>query len=456
VNSIKRTLLTAITCYLLLPLYAQQAPTVWSLQQCIDYALVNNNAVKQADVISRINKNNLLQSKLNLLPSVNAAISNDLTNGLQFNLATFSQVTANTFTLSGNLSADLTLFSGLQQIHAIQRSKYDFEAGRYDIQATQNTMILNITTAFLQIMQNKEVLKVAENQKQLSIQQRERVQKMVQSGAAPEVNLQEMNAQVARDESNIINAKNGVELGLLSLRLLMQLPPEQQFDVVMPVIGDDLGPSPLTENGALSVYNTAVLTQPSIKAADMRIKSAEADKKIAMGSFSPTLSIGANLFTSYNTRNFTYDSLGERIKPLGKQFDEQFRKSGTITLSIPIFSKGQRFTNTANARLQVQLQQLRLEAEKNTLLQNVFQADANARAALESFNSAKISFEASQKAFEALEKRYNAGVSNFYEYQQSKNNVATAESEMVRAKFNYIFRIKVLDFYKGNPITLNN
>lgn len=455
-NSIKRTILTAITCYLLLPLYAQQLPSVWSLQQCIDYALVNNNAVKQADIISRISKNDLLQSKLNLLPSVNGSITNDLTNGLQFNLATFSQVTANTYTLSGVVNGDLTLFSGLQQINAIKRSKYEFAASTYDIQTTQNNIILNITTAFLQIMLNKEVLKVAENQKLISIQQRERVEKLVQSGAAPEVNLQEMNAQVARDELAIINAKNSVALALVSLRLLMQLPPEQPFDVVVPRISDDEGLSTLADNSALGVFNTALSNQPSIKAAEMRIKSAEASKKVAYGAFSPVISLNGTLFTSYNTRNFLFENGEQKLKPLNTQFDEQFRKSGSISVSFPIFGKGQRFTNLANAKLQVQLQQLRLEAEKNNLFQSVYEADANARAALQSFNTAKVAFEASSKAFDAIEKRYNAGVSNFYEYQQSKNNVAAAESEMVRAKFTYIFRSKVLDFYKGIPITLNN
>lgn len=436
-------------------LFSQTDLPKWNLEKCIAYALDNNIAIRQATLNQQLNKNNYTQSYLNLLPSINGFISNDLTNGQQFSIAAFRVVNQTTTTFATSLSGDLTLFSGLQQVHNILKSKSDLNAAKFDLEDAKNTVALNITTAFLQIMLNKEILKVAENQKSISLVQRENIEKRVKNGMLPEVNLLDADAQLARDEANIVSARNSVELAVLSLRLILQLKPEEKFDVEIPELNSDIA-SGLSENVTLSTYNTAVLLQPSIKASMARLKSAELQKKMAWGALSPSISLSYNLYDYYTNQQKQLDTTsGDFVTtPIRQQFTDQFRKGFAINMSIPIFNRWQRVSNIQNAKINVLNQSLQVEQSKNNLLQTIAQADANARAASESYFSSRKSYESAKRAYEAQEKRYNAGVSGNLEYQTAKNNLATAESEMLRNKFTYVFRKKVLDFYNGKAITI--
>lgn len=434
---------------------AQSDGSKWTLEMCIDHALKNNIGIRQAMLNEKLNKNNYTQSYLNLLPSINGFLSNDITNGQQFSLAAFRVVNQTTTTFASSLSGDLTLFAGLQQVHNILKTRSDLTAARFDLEDAKNTVALNITTAFLQIMLNKEILKVTENQKTISLVQKENVEKRVKNGMLPETSLLDAEAQLARDESSIVSARNSVDLALLSLRLILQLKPDAYFDVEIPELKEDVS-NRMTESTTINTFNTAVAQQPSIKAAMARLRSAELQRKIAYGALSPTISASANLYDYYTNQQKQLDTAtGDFVTvPIRTQYKDQFRKGFSVNMSIPIFSRWQRMTNIQNATIQVQNQQLQVEQSKNTLLQTIAQADANARAGSEAYFSSKRSFESAKRAFEAQEKRYNAGASSTLEFQTSKNNLAAAQSEMLRNKFTYVFRTKVLDFYNGKPITL--
>jgi outer membrane protein len=428
----------------------------WSLEKCIDHAMKNNLQVLQGGINAEVNKNNYNQSFFNLLPSINGFVTNDISNGQQFSLAAFRVVNQTTTTFSTGLNADLTLFAGLQQVHNILKSKRDLEAAKFDKEDLKTTVTLNITTAFLQLMNNREVLNVAENQKKTTEVQVQNIEQRFKAGVLPETSLLDIQAQLARDEAAIVNAKNSYELAVLALRILLQLKPEEPFEPEIPTLKEEVTDK-LTESTALSTYNTALLTQPSIKAAMARVQSAQFSRKIALGALSPTISMSGSLYDYYTNQQKQLDTaIGDYVTvPISNQFKDQFRKSISFTLSIPIFSRWQRMTNISNAKLQYQNSVLQLETKKNALMQTIYEADASARAAAEAYFSSKKSYEAAKRAYDAQEKRYSAGASSNIEYQTAKNNLATAESDVIRNKYTYVFRLKVLDFYQGKPITLN-
>lgn len=409
----------------------------------------------QSELTRQISKNNYTQSYLNLLPSINAGITNDFTNGKQFNLAAFKLTTQTSMTFATSLSGDLTLFAGLQQVHNIMRNKYSYQAAEFDLKDARNTAALNITTGFLQIMLAKENMKVADNQRQMTMSQKEMIAKRVSAGVLPETNLLDIDAQLARDESNMAVAKNSYDLAVLALRLLLQLKPEDAFEVDLPQLQDQ-NITLLAEGFALTVYKGAVNTQPSILAEMARVKSAEYNTKMAKGALSPTINVSGNLYDYYNNqqkRLITGTTDYETI-PLKDQYSDQFRKSVTFTLAIPIFGKWQRMNAIQNSMVQAQGAKLQLEARKNALMQTIYQADADARAAASLYAASQKSYEASKRAFDAQSKRYGTGATTTLDYQTAKNNLAAVESELIRNKYTYVFRLKVLDFYQGKPITL--
>lgn len=441
-----------------------QTTEKWSLERCIDYAIKNNIAVKQSEIAVSGAKNEALQSKLNLLPSIDANASYNFNFGNSLNPVSFSFIQSNSQSGSASIQGTLPLFTGLQQIYNIQRTKYELLASQFDFQAAQNNIALNVSSAFLQILLNKEVLAVMEKQKKLTQEQKNATESRVKAGSLPENMLFDVDAQLARDEANIINAKGLYDLSLLTLRQLLQLPASEVFEPEVPTLDVETlkGVGELTSS---SIYTFAVDNQPTIKAADARIKSADASRKTAIGNFSPTIAGFTALSTGYFSRDqkaVKYDTIfGTPVPseyasvPFGEQLGNNFRKVVGFQLSIPIFSKWQKVTNLNNARLQLKLRQLQAENTRNVLRQDIEQAYANARAATESYFANKKSYEAAQKSYAAVESRYKAGMSNSLEIQQAKNTLAVAESEMAKAKYTYVFRLKVLDFYQGKPITLN-
>ena len=447
-------LISALVCSVVFS-FAQDANEKWTLEKCMDYASKNNLAIRSADINTQINRNNYVQSYTNLLPGISAALSNDYSSGRQFNVAAFGVTDAASRTFSASMGGELTLFSGLQQVHNILKSKFDLEAAKFDAEDARKTIALNITTAFLQIMLNREILRVAENQKAITTRQQDAIDKRVKAGLLPEINLLDIEAQLARDESNITSSKSNFDLAILGLRLILQVKPEDKFEVEIPELKKEVSEN-LSESIALRTYNSAVITQPSILAAISRLRSAGFAKKMAWGTLSPTLSFQGSIYDYYNNQTKYYDSLFQSYSPdFKQQFRDQLRKGFSVTLSVPIFSKWQRVTGIQNAKLSYQLAEIQVEQKKNALLQTIYQADADARAAANAYFASKKSYEASKRAFDAQEKRYNAGASSQLDYQTAKNNLATAESDMLRNKYTYVFRLKVLDFYNGKTISLN-
>lgn len=443
-----------------------QTTEPWTLEKCIDYAFKNNIQVRQAAVTSQISKNDNLQSKLNLLPTIdgNLNFSNNFGNG--FNPQTYSFAQGNSQSVQGSLQGSLPIFTGLQQMFNIERTKYDLIASKYDYENAKRNIALSIASAYLQVLLNREILTVAQKQKQLTETQRATLQSRIAAGSLPETSGYEVESQLARDEANIVAAQNAVDLTMLSLRQLLQIA-DEKFEIVVPDVKLE-NIADVSGLSSVNIYQSALSSQPSIMSAEARFKSANASRKIAIGALSPTIAVFGNLSSGYfsQDRNYRikYDTvLGFAIpsqedagaKPFSQSLKDNFRKVVGVSLSVPLFSKWQRVTNIQNAKLQMQIRQLQVESSKNQLRTDIEQAYTNTKAAVQSYYANKKSVETADKSYAAFEKRYNAGMLGTFELQQSKNSLAVAESEMIKAKYTYVFRLKVLDFYQGKPITLN-
>lgn len=434
---------------------AKAAP--WSLEDCLLHAAKNNIQVKISELSTKAAANNTLQSKLALLPSINGSLSNNMSFGNSFNPASFSFTEQNAFSSSASLNLNMPVFAGLTQLNNIKATKATEEASRFDQQNTLNNTALNITNLFLNAITSREIRKVADRQIEITTAQLDRMKKLFAAGSVPELNVLQVEAQLAADEAALTDAKNAEDINILLLRIALQLE-DEAFDIAAPEIGN-ISIEAVTTMSPEAVFSYALLNQPSVKGAQSRVNAALYREKIAKGAFSPTLSLGAALSSSYFSEDADrfFDSVSFEIKtrkvPLSDQLNRYFRKNIGLTLSVPIFNGWQLMTNKANARLQVEQSALQLDATKWQLKQDIYQAHANARSAANAWLSRNKSYEAALKAFEASEKRFATGLLNNLEFQQAKAGMLNAQSEQLRARYNYVFRLKVLDFYQGKPIT---
>ena len=437
-----------------------QTTDKWTLEKCVDYAFKNNIIIRQAGLAANVSGNQLMQSKLNLLPSVNASASYDFNFGNSINPVTYTFTNGNSQTSQAGLQANLTLFNGLQQIYNIQKSKYDLLGSQFDYENAKSNMALSIAQDYLQILLNREILQVAKEQRQLTADQKETVQKKFAVGALPEASLLEVDAQLSRDEANVVNSQGVYDLSVLALKQMLQLSDEQAFDIDVPNVSADNMASIADVNPA-GIYGYAVKNQPSVKSAEAKWLSSESSQKIAKGFITPTISLGYNLFSGYtNAPNEGIDFQTLQLystpaDPFFTQMKNNLKDILAFQVTVPIFGKGQVFLNIANAKLQQQVKQLDLENAKVKLRSDIDQAYTNARVSAENYAANKKSEESAKKSYYAVEKRFESGMATNFDLQQSKNTLANAESEMIKAKYTYVFRVKILDFYQGKALTLN-
>ncbi|MDB5282933.1 MAG: hypothetical protein JWO06_2008 [Bacteroidota bacterium] len=447
-----------------------QTTEKWTLEKCISYALQNNLQVRQAAVTAKLSGADHLQSKLNFLPTIdaNGSYSDNFGNG--FNPQTFSFAQGNSQSVQLQLTGSMPIFTGLQQIYNVQKARYDFMASKFDYETAQTNMALNVASAYLQILLNQEIVKVAEKQRELTIAQHDIVQNKIKAGSLPEAAIYDVESQMGRDDVAVVNSKNSVDLAILGLAQLLQLTVQEERTFVIDapeVKADNMGD--IAALASKDIFTYAIQNQPVIKSAEARLQSANATQKISYGGFSPTLSAFGSLSSGYFSQDrqvLRYDTFAlggfsttfpaEYGKiPLNQELSNNFRQVVGLQLDIPLFSRGTKVINMQKAKLQVQIRQLQLESSKNQLRADIEQAYANAKAAAGSYLANKKSLEASQKAYESTETRYKAGIASNFDLEQSKDNLISAESEIVKAKYTYVFRMKILDFYQGKAITLN-
>lgn len=455
-----------------------QSPNVWTLQQCIDYAIKNNIQVKQSELSAQSDKYTLQQSEAEVLPSLNGIAAHNYNFGRTIDPFTNQFATDKVLSQNFSLSSSVNLFNGLKTYNTIKQNQYNYLASKYEVDRMKNDVSLNVATGYLQILFNEELMEVAKGQVDISNKQVEQTEKLVDAGTLAKGNLYDIQAQLASDELSFINAQNQLDLSYLVLAQLLNLDSVDNFKIVKPeIIFPD---SPVLTSTSGQIYSTAVATLPQIKSAEFKLRSSERALSVAKGEISPRLSlngsygtgysglskdiVGAPVFTGYQPNGFitssgdpvlipTY-STDLRVISYSDQYKDNLNKNIGLQLAIPIFNGFQTKNLISQAKIQKQNADYNLELEKNQLRKTIQQAYADANAALKKYYATLKAHDAIQESFKYAEQKFNLGVVNSLDYVTATGKLLKAQSDLLQAKYDYVFKTKVLDFYQGKPITL--
>ncbi|MBN1184776.1 MAG: TolC family protein [Bacteroidales bacterium] len=441
---IYRLLLIILVLYL--DINTTNAQKLWTLEDCINYALENNIQVKRQKLAADVAENNFQQSKAEVLPNLNAGAGHSFNYGRSVDPTTYEY--SNDNFQSGNLGIEssVNLFNGLQTYNNIKRNEFDLMKNLEDVEKIKNDISLNIATAYLQILFNKEILDIASAQMEVTLQQIEKTQKLVQVGNVAKSELLNIQAQAASEKVNLIGAKNDLDISYLTLTQLLDLDSVGDFAIATPA---DLDVDTLEILLTIEeTYINALENLPQIRSAEYKLKSFEKSLNIAKGQLYPSLGLRGQYYSNYT--NHTYGD--EPLPSYRQQLENNQYKYINIGLSIPIFNRYSVKTSIDNAKINVLDAQFALEQEKQILYKEIQQAHADAFASLEKYKSSREAVVYNEESFMYTSQKFEVGLVSSIDYNIAKNNFMVAKSKMLQAKYEYIFKTKVLDFYTGKPL----
>lgn len=417
----------------------------WTLRQCIDYALENNVTVKQQDVTRRQNEVQLSTAKNSRLPDLNASASQNWSFGRGLTSEnTYSN--RNTSSTSLSLGTTVPLFTGFRIPHTIELNKLNLEAATADLGKARDDISVQVAQAYVQILYNIELRDVAQRQIDIDSMQVERLREMYRTGKASGVEVAQQEATLAQSRLTLTQADNDYRISLLTLAQLLELPSPEGFTIVRPDIAtltvDEAATLPLPDE----IFQEAIAFKPEVKAETLRLKSTEMSIKIAQSALWPTLSLSAGLGSNY------YKTNGFDTESFGRQMRNNFSQYIGLSLNIPIFNRFETRNSIRSARLDRESQQLRLDDVKKTLYKEIQQAYYNAVAARAQYASSTEATASNKAAFDLMSAKYEYGKANITEFNESKNNWLKAESDLARAKYEYMYDTSLLDFYRGRPL----
>ena len=425
-----------------MPVHAQQA---WTLKKCIDYAIEHNLTIKQQEASAEQSKIELSTAKNSRLPDLNGSASHSFSFGRSLQADnTYNSI--NTQNTGFSLSTSVPLFTGLQIPNNIALSKLNLQAALEDLNAAKENVSIQVASSYLQVLFNDELARVAHEQVDLSREMLVQREAYFRNGKASESELYEAKSRVAQDELSAVQADNDYQLALLDLSQLLELPSPDGFAIVSPQTDavENLGtPLPPAE-----IYADALLIKPVIKAAQYRLEGAQKSIRIAQSAYYPQLSLGAGLSTNY------YKMSGMDNAGFGSQLRDNFSQYVGLTLSIPIFNRLATRNRVRSARIQQTTLGWQLEDSKKTLYKEIQQAYYNTLSAQTQYTSSRTAAEAAKASFDLMKERYMNGKANATELNESRTAWMRAVSDQLQAKYNYIFRFKILDFYRGVPLEL--
>lgn len=428
------------------------AQKVWTLEECIYYAFENNIQIKQSRLQTETAEINLLQSKLDFAPNINGG--SNLNYNWGRNIDPVTNLYSNQQTMNNNysLNGQIDLFNGLEKWNTLKKSEVDLKSSHYLLEEMENNIALTLTGAYLNILFNHELLAVANEQLDVTQKQIERTKNLVEAGTLPRGDLLEITAQGATEESNLIAAENALGLAYLDLKQILDLTAETDFDIDRPNIEltNEINIIPSGQ-----VYANAVDIMPEIRGGEMNLQSAERNVKIAKAALYPRLSLSGGIGTNYNdTQKENILDPNSPIMSFGDQIKNNRGEYLTLSLNIPIFNGYSAKSQVKRAQVQSISQSFELQLRKNELRKNIEQKYYDALGAYKTYNASKISVESLKESFKYTEEKFNVGMVNSVDYSLAKMKLTQAESELLRAKYDYIFKTKILDFYMGIPLTL--
>lgn len=453
----------------------------WDLRRCVEYAMQNNISVKQADVQARIAALQVKQAKLNQYPNV--SFNTNLS--LQFGRSI--DPTSNQFTTSKFLSQNYSLSGGIEIFNwgklknNVVFARYNAEAAIEDMKKAANDIGLSVANFYLQVLLANEQIEVSEIQIKQTLSQLDFTKKKVDAGALPELNLSQVESQLAADSTNLVTAKASYAESLLSLKALLNLDAALPFDIETPPIEV----IPMESFGEMQpdvVYQLAMNNQPEQKANALRIKSAETNIKISKAAMYPTISGFYGLGSAYNNQaqrvigsqiinvpigsvnigGTNYDVFPKEpytVSTFGKapymnQLNNNFNQNIGLSLSIPIFQNGSARINFERSKLDLANVQLQKQQADQTLKTNIYTAYSNAVASFEKYTIGEKQVQAAQKTYDFAKKRYEVGLLSTFELLTDQNNLLIAKLQQLTSQYDYVFKMKILEYYKGEGLKL--
>lgn len=431
----------------------------WTLENCIQHAIDNNIVIKQIKLQKESAEVELNTSQMSRLPDLNVGIGQNWRFGYSEIISGLKENTTQS-TSNFSISSSIPLFTGFRINNEIEKNKLELKAATENLEKAKEDLALNIASLFLQVLFNKEIVKVNEEQLNLSHNQVEKTKSLVQAGKAPLSQLYDIESQVAKDEVSLIQAKNSLALALLDLAQSLELETENAFDVYTPEIEDVIEKYTNSVQLPQVIFNNAVNIKPIIKEQQYRMESAEKTLKIAKSGYLPSLQLnlgyGTDYFYDYDIKKKINPDTGNAYSntPFSSQIRDNAGEFISLNLSIPVFNRFSVKNQVRNAKINISNQQLALENTKKTLYKEIQTAYLNATAAREKYRASEKAVTAGAEAFKYAQERYETGKSSVFEFNEAKTKLIQNQSEQIQAKYDYVFRAKILDFYNGNPIKL--
>lgn len=414
----------------------------WTLEQCIAYALSHNTTIRsqQNNVATKnIDRNT---AKYSRLPNLSASANQNFGWGRTPSPADNSYISKNSSSTSYNISASVPIFTGFKLHNQYKLAKLNLQTALASLDKAKDDLSVKIASQYLQVLFNDELSKVAIRQANLSKEQLERIQKLYAIGKKSQADVAEAKARYAQDQMKITQTGNDYQLALLELAQSLQLPSFENFKLIVPeelIIEDNL---PIMGD----IYTTALGIRPSIRSARLQVKAGEYGIKIARSGYSPTLSLQGSISSQY------YKIAGLAARNFTQQFNDNLYKTIGLSLRIPIFNRFETRNSIRKAKVTYSNYQLRLEDEKKKLFNEIQRAWYNATAAQAKYKSAQASVSANKEAFRSLRQKFEQGQATSLQFNESKFNLMKAESDVLQAKYDYIFRSKILHFYNGGNL----
>ncbi len=427
---------------------SQDTAKVWSLEECISYAYENNITIKRQALNNRYQENTLKQSKLNRLPDLNAQMGYSFNFGYTWIQQEAQNVDRNTRSFNTGIGSNVSVFNGMNLNNTIKKNQSDLQAALQNTEKIKNDISLQITGQYLQILFDKELLTVAQNQYKTTKLQIDRTKKLVDAGKLARGTLLEMKSQAAKEALNITMQENNLSISLLNLAQLLDLENTTGFDVVSPAIPETEGDLPEQPD---VIFLTAQSIMPQIKGSEYSLKSSEYELKMAKGNYYPQLNLNLSMGANANWLN---DDPNNYNRPLWNQLGSTRNYYVGASLRIPIFNKLQVRNGVNNAMLGVDDARFKLQQEKLDLRKEIQQAYADALAAFKKYQSSYDAVESFRESLRYTEEKFNVGMVNSVDYSVAKTDYLRAQSNLLQAKYEYLLRMKILDFYKGLPLTM--
>lgn len=452
---------------------------VWSLQRCVQYAIQHNISIKQDSLTARLARYTLQQSRLSQLPVLSAGGSYGQSFGRSVNPTTNQFEDANYNFVGATGNGNLLLFGWMQVRNTIARNRYMLEASLADLDQLKDDISVNVANGFLAALLDKEQIDASANQVKLSKAQLDQTRAFAEAGRLPELNVAQLESQLATDSASLINSIANYNSAILDLKTLLNL----DFDVPFTIHVPDVEPSEEVAVSAMlpeDIYKKARLHFGSIKGSELRVTSAEKGLAAARGSLYPQFSLGYQVGTNWASNFYSYQQTNQLLGlepigvtqhsldtvyspvyrtatssiPFGTQLNNNLRQTVSLGVNIPIFNSWQGQYAVRQAKINLAQQQLNEYNAELTLKQNVYKAHNNALNSIQKYYAAKRAYEASARALDFATKRYNLGLTSTVDLLVTQNQAFAAQSNMISAKYDLIFKLKVVDYYLGKELKL--